>query len=92
MNNSQEACDWQTVYSVIKESKNFYSENDIENEIFTKLNKKTRSVLGVNAWTHGETVDVVKQLKNSGKIELDNFLWKGRLRIKKNKKNHNFNP
>lgn len=85
-------CDWQTVYSVIKKSKNYYSENDIENEIFAKLNNKTRRILGVNAWTHGETVDVVKQLKNSGKIELGNFLWKGRLRIKKNKKNHNSNP
>ena len=81
-----EMCDWQTVYSVIKKSKNYYSENDIEDEIFSRLNKKTRGVLGVNAWTHGETVDVVRQLKDSGKIELDNFLWKGRLRIKKIKK------
>lgn len=90
--NSLEACDWQTVYSVIKESKNFYSENDIENEIFAKLNKKTRRVLGVNAWTHGETVDVVRQLKDSGKIELDNFLWKGRFHICRNSKYNQILP
>ena len=92
VNNSLEACDWKTVYSVIKESKNFYSENDIENEIFAKLNKKTRSVLGVNAWTHGETVDVVRQLKDSGKIELDNFLWKGRFHICRNSKYNQILP
>ena len=35
---------------------------------------------------HKDTVEVVKQLKDSGRIELDNFLWKGKLRIRKNKK------
>lgn len=78
------AADWQTAYSIIKKSRNFYSEEDAENALFEKMNKKNRKKLGVNVWTHSDTVEVVKQLKRSGKIETDNFLWKGKLKICKN--------
>lgn len=75
--------DWQTAYEIIRKSRNYYSEDDIEAELYEKMNERTRKTLGLNIWTHKDTVDVVKQLKDSGRIELDNFLWKGRLRIKK---------
>ncbi len=75
--------DWQTTYNIIKKGRNEYSEDDIQSQIFNKLNSKDRNVLGVNVWTHGDTVEVVKQLKDSGKVEVDNFFWKGRLRISK---------
>ena len=75
--------DWQLAYNIIKRSRNYYSEDEIESELFEKLNARTRHILGLNIWTHKDTVDVVRQLKDSGRVELDNFLWKGRLRIKR---------
>ena len=75
--------DWQLAYKIIKRSRNYYSEDDIETELFGRLNERTRRVLGLNIWTHKDTVDIVRQLKDSGRVELDNFLWKGRLRIRK---------
>ena len=74
--------DWQQAYEIIKKSRNYYSEDDIEAELFERMNARTRRLLGLNVWTHKDTVEVVKQLKDSGRIELDNFFWKGRLRIK----------
>lgn len=78
--------DWQQAYDIIRKARNFYSEDDIEAELFERMNERTRRILGLNIWTHKDTVEVVKQLKDSGRIELDNFLWKGRLRISKRKK------
>ena len=82
-----EPSDWQMAFNIIKRSRNYYSEDDIEAELYEKMNERTRQVLGLNIWTHNDTVDIVRQLKHSGRVELDNFLWKGRLRIRKNKKN-----
>ncbi len=79
-------CDWQEAYRIIKKSRNYYSEDEIEAELFERMNFRSRTILGLNVWTHKDTVEIVKQLKDSGRIELDNFLWKGRLRIKKVKK------
>ena len=78
--------DWQQAYEIIRKARNYYSEDDIETELFARMNARTRQLLGLNIWTHKDTVEVIKQLKDSGRIELDNFLWKGRLRIRKNKK------
>ncbi len=79
--------DWQQAYEIIRKARNYYSEDDIETELFERMNSRTRRELGLNIWTHKDTVEVVKQLKDSGRIELDNFLWKGRLRISKRRKN-----
>ncbi len=73
--------DWQMTFEIIKKCRNYYSEDDIENELYEKMNQKSRKLIGLNIWTHKDTVDVVKQLKDSGRVELDNFLWKGRLRV-----------
>ena len=73
-------------YNIIQRSRNFYSEDDIEAELYEQMNARTRKILGLNIWTHKDTVDIVRQLKDSGRVELDNFLWRGRLRIRKNKK------
>lgn len=81
--------DWQLAYNIIKRSRNYYSEDDIEAELYETMNARTRRILGLNIWTHKDTVDVVRQLKDSGRVELDNFLWKGRLRISKKRKNKN---
>ena len=79
--------DWQQAYDIIRKARNYYSEDDIETELFERMNSRTRQLLGLNLWTHKDTVEVVKQLKDSGRIELDNFLWKGRLRISRGRKN-----
>ena len=78
--------DWQQAYDIIRKARNYYSEDDIEAELFERMNERTRQLLGLNIWTHKDTVEVVKQLKDSGRIELDNFLWKGKLRISKSRK------
>ena len=79
----QTFCDWKEAYAIIRKARNYYSEDDIESELFERMNTRTRRLLGLNVWTHKDTVEVVKQLKDSGRIESDNFLWKGRLRVAK---------
>lgn len=78
-----ELSDWDLAYSILKKSRNFYSEEEIEETLFDRLNEKYRKKLGLNVWTHQDTVEVIKQLKDSGRVELDNFFWKGRLRVSK---------
>ena len=85
-NRHKNLSDWQQAYDIIRKARNYFSEDDIEAELFERMNERTRRILGLNIWTHKDTVEVVKQLKDSGRIELDNFLWKGRLRISKRKK------
>ena len=82
-NRNNSDSDWQTAFEIIKKSRNYYSEDDIEAELFERMNDRTRRLLGLNIWTHKDSVEVVKQLKDSGRIEVDGFLWKGRLRVKK---------
>jgi len=84
--------DWEMAFSIIKKNRNCYTEQEMEEELYEKMNKKTLSVLDKKVWTHGDSVDVIKQLKDSGKIEADRFLWKGRLRIKKMKTDKKSNP
>lgn len=79
--------DWQLAYNIIKRSRNYYSEADIEAELYEKMNDHSRRTIGLKIWTHKDTVDIVRQLKESGRVELDNFFWKGRLRINKRRKN-----
>jgi len=77
------SCDWQEAYRIIRKARNYYSEDDIETELFNRMNSYTRSSLGINIWTHKDTMEILNQLKDSGRIEKDNFLWKGRLRVSK---------
>ena len=78
--------DWQQAYNIIRKARNYYSEDEIEAELFDRMNENSCRKLGLNIWTHKDTVEIVKQLKDSGRIELDNFLWKGKLRISKRRK------
>lgn len=79
--NKSAPSDWQEAYEIIRKARNYYSEDEIETELFERMNNRTRALLGLNVWTHKDTAEIIKQLKDSGRIELDNFLWKGRLRI-----------
>ena len=83
---SQYVSDWEETYSSIKKKKNYYSEEDIESEIFEKMNEKDRKNIGVNIWTHGDSVDVIEQLKNYGKIKTRKLGWKGKLAVNSSQK------
>lgn len=73
--------DWETAFSIVKKGKNAYSEEEVEELLFSKMNKKFQKLLGVRTWTHGDSVEVLKQLKDTGRIITDNFLWKGKLKV-----------
>ena len=72
--------DWEMTYKIVKKSRNFYSEDELCNEIAEKMNKKSQKELGVRVWTHSDSTDVISQLKESGKIRYSGILWKDRLR------------
>ena len=73
--------DWQKAYKIIRKNRNYFTEDDINMELFRELNTQYRSLLGVNVWTHSDTVEIIQQLQKSGKIETDKFFWKKRLRV-----------
>lgn len=72
--------DWKMTYSIVKRCKNFYSEEELEEEVSRRMGQKFQKELGLNVWNNSDSVDVVQQLKQSGKITESNFLWKGKLK------------
>ena len=79
------AADWEMTYSIVKKRKNYFSQMELEESLFEKMNNIYRRKMGVNIWSHSDTTEVVNQLKNYGKITDSNFLWKGKLKSKKKK-------
>lgn len=80
--------DWEMTYSIINKNKNYYTEDEIETLITSKMNNRYSKNIGVNIWNHSDSVEVISQLEKSGKIENCNFLWKNRLKptiVKKKK-------
>ena len=75
--------DWQLAFKIIKKGRNYYSQQDIETELFKTFNLRFRKILKKNIWTHKDIVSVVNQLQDSGQVENAGFLWKGKLRVKK---------
>ncbi|MBP5568133.1 MAG: ATP-dependent DNA helicase RecQ [Treponema sp.] len=74
--------DWEMTYSIIKKTKNYYTDLEIEDVVSKKMNERYLSTIGLNIWNHSDSTEVIKQLKESGKISECNFLWKGRLTSK----------
>ena len=74
--------DWEMTYSIIKKTKNYYTDLEIEGVVSKKMNERYLSTIGLNIWNHSDSTEVIKQLKESGKISECNFLWKGRLTSK----------
>ena len=83
--------DWEVAYEVVRKNKNSYSKEELEEEIFGKLNARYRKAMGVNIWTHKDTVDIVQQLEDSGKIAECSILWKGKLKAKNGAKKESSN-
>ena len=72
-------CDWETAYRLIKRNRNFYSKDELCEELTQRMNKNFRKVLAVNAWEHNDSVEVVEQLIKKGMIRTDRFLWRNKL-------------
>ena len=73
--------DWQEAYSIIKKNNKCFSEDEVENELYKAMNIKDNNNIGLSIWTHGDSVDVVRQLKKTKKIKTKKFGWKGKLAI-----------
>ena len=80
LNHALQIADWEIAYKTVKKGKNYYSEEDLENEIAERMNYKARKKIGVNIWTHSDSTEVISQLKSSGKIKYSGFLWKDKLK------------
>lgn len=77
--------DWKLALNLIKKKKNYYSKNDIQEEMLLRMNATTRKYTNLNLWNHTDSAELIRQMVASGKIKENNFLWKNRLII--NKKN-----
>jgi ATP-dependent DNA helicase RecQ len=77
------AADWEVTYSIVKKTPNYYTEEELEALLSKKMNERFLKTIGLNIWNHSDSTQVLKQLRQSGKIEDCNFLWKGRLKCTK---------
>lgn len=73
--------DWETAYKLIKQAKNFYTQEEIESELVEKLNSESVRKIGRRIWNHSDATEIISQLMESGKIKKGGILWKNRLRI-----------
>lgn len=77
--------DYEKTLNLIRKSRNFYTIDEIQEKIFSDFNKETQKLWNRSLWDHSDVTEVITQLMESGKIECDKFLWKGKLRIRKSK-------
>ena len=75
--------DWEAAYRIISKKKNYYTREELETVIGEKMNERSIEKLGVRVWNHSDSEEVYNQLKQSGKIEECNILWKDRLKCTK---------
>ena len=74
-----EPCDWELAYKMIKRNRNFYSKEEIHEELTARMNARSRQALGLNTWEHNDSVETVEQLIKGGKVRVDKFLWRKKL-------------
>ena len=68
--------DYDIAFRLVKHGKHFYTQELLEEELFTKLNNISINKLGKKIWTHADVQEVVQDLEIGGKIKKDKFLWK----------------
>ncbi|MCQ2575574.1 MAG: RecQ family ATP-dependent DNA helicase [Treponema sp.] len=83
MDKERFVADWEDAYTIVKRNPHLYTEQELEDEIAVRQNYALNKKLGFNVWTHSDSVDIVTQLKESGKVVEGNFLWKGKLQTGK---------
>lgn len=88
--------DWEMTYGLVRKNKNYYSEEELEEVVTERMSKRSLNKIGLNVWNHFDSVEVVRQLKESGRLQKSNFLWKDKLKAaaddKNNEKEKVFNP
>ena len=72
-------CDWELAFKMIKGNRNFYSKEELHEELYTKMNARSRKTLGLNTWEHKDSVETLEQLIKGGKVRVDKFLWRKKL-------------
>lgn len=72
--------DLDMAYSLVKRCKNYFSEEELEEEVSEKMKNRFLKDIGKNVWNNSDSVDIVRQLKQGGKIAECNILWKGKLK------------
>lgn len=72
--------DLDMTYSLVRRYKNYFSEEELQEEVSERMKNKFVKNIGKNVWTNSDSVDIVRQLKQGGKIAECNILWKGKLK------------
>ncbi|MCQ2592108.1 MAG: RecQ family ATP-dependent DNA helicase [Treponema sp.] len=80
---NERTADWERVFDVVRKNKNFFSKDELEERIADEMNEVCLKEIGVKAWTHGDSLDVLSQLELSGKIMKGKFLWRGKYKAVK---------
>ena len=80
-------CDWELARKMIRRHRNFYTREDIQEELSKKMNTRSLKALGLKTWTHNDSVEVLSQLIKKGTVRIDRFLWRNKLYVKKAKIN-----
>ena len=80
--------DWEMTYGLVRKNKNYYSEEELEEVVTERMSKRSLNKIGLNVWNHFDSVEVVRQLKESGRLQKCNFLWKDKLKAAADDKNN----
>ncbi len=72
-------CDWELAFKMIKGNRNFYSKEELHEELYIRMNARSRKTLGLNTWEHKDSVETLEQLIKVGKVRVDKFLWRKKL-------------
>lgn len=73
--------DYEIAWKLVKRNKNYYTKEELEEELSLKMNSRYLKVLGLNIWNHSDSMEVVNQLIQSKRIEQSGIFWKGRYKI-----------
>ena len=76
-------CDWELAHKIIRKNRNFYSREEIQEELGHKMNTRSLRMLGIKIWNHNDSVEVTDQLLKNGMVKVDRFLWRNKLYVPK---------
>jgi ATP-dependent DNA helicase RecQ len=67
------------VLAFICSHKKRYSKIELEGVLLPLLNKKSRTVCGLNTWEHSSIAEMLYQLEKAGKIRICTWPWKNKV-------------
>ena len=74
-------CDWELAYKMIRRNRNFYSRDEIQEELSHKMNTRSLKLMHLKTWNHNDSVEVTDQLMKNGMVKVDRFLWRNKLYV-----------